>query len=205
MSADGDRKRAQEFSQVVSAIENKKMHDINLNWTLNLMSSGESVFITDNTTNGKKLMKFQSYSHNHADKVLPRSLINETKNVILRVTGDLNSAPKARKAIESQLFREGWSDPMPIDPNANITITSMKDDVGLCLQFGNMSRFYADLLKLQHLYATKRISGAIYILPESAYAKELGSNLANDARFTNELSIFESIITIPLMVFGVWN
>jgi hypothetical protein len=175
------------------------------NLSLNLFSNVENVVAGSNLGNFEHQMKYQNYSHNNADRVLSPALINETKNVIRRVTGDLSSAPNVRKAIESQLFREGWSDRIPIDPNVKISITSMKDDVGLCVQFGNMSRFYADLLKLQHLHVMKRISGAFYILPESAYAKELGSNLANYERFTNELSIFKTTITIPIMVFGVWS
>ena len=131
--------------------------------------------------------------------------IEGLKKSISRVQGNLYTAPLARDAILEELMVDGWSNQVTINPHASITITSMKDRIGLCLQFGNMARFYADLLKLQHLYCSNRIIGAFYIVPEKAYAKSLGSNLANDDRLTKELSIFETTITVPIMVFGVWN
>jgi hypothetical protein len=150
-------------------------------------------------------MRYQCYNHNGGEQVLRLESVVEIQNILCRVTGTHSTAPAARRAILQQLFREGWSDKVKIDPNANITVTSIKANIGLCLQFGNMGRFYADLLKLQHLFVGDRIRAAIYIVPETAYAKELGSNLANYNRLTNELSVFKSTITIPILVFGVWE
>ena len=152
-----------------------------------------------------KKMKYQTHSHLNANESLNFLRIEELKAAISRVEGNLYTAPLARDAILEELMVDGWSNQVTIDPHASITITSMKDRIGLCLQFGNMARFYADLLKLQHLYCSNRILGAFYIVPEKAYAKSLGSNLANDDRLTKELSIFETTITVPIMVFGVWN
>ena len=152
-----------------------------------------------------KKMKFQTHNHLNADESINFLRIEELKESISRVEGNLNTAPLARDAILEELMVDGWSNQVTIDSHANITITSMKDRIGLCLQFGNMARFYADLLKLQHLYCSNRIVGAFYIVPEKAYAKSLGSNLTNDDRLTKELSIFETTITVPIMVFGVWN
>ena len=150
-------------------------------------------------------MLYQSYNHNGAAKALGKNAVAEIEEVLDCANRKYGSAPVARKAILQQLFRKGWSDKVKIDPTASISITSIKGNLGLCLQFGNMGRFYSDLLKLQHLFVRGRIRAAVYILPEAAYAKELGSNLANYNRLTNELSIFRSTITTPILVFGVWE
>ncbi len=150
-------------------------------------------------------MRFEVYNHRESSKALSEGIKEEIGSVLNSANGNYGSAPVARKAILQQLFRKGWSDEVKIDAESRITITSIKRDIGLCLQFGNMGRFYSDLLKLQHLFSNKRIKAAVYILPEKAYALDLGSNLANFNRLTQELSIFESTITIPISVYGVWE
>ena len=167
--------------------------------------TNELSFIKGTNLLKNRKMKFHTHSHFNAEESLDCKSIEGLKESISRVQGNLYTAPLARDAILEELMVDGWSNQVTINPHASITITSMKDRIGLCLQFGNMARFYADLLKLQHLYCSKRILGAFYIVPEKAYAKSLGSNLANDDRLTKELSIFETTITVPIMVFGVWN
>ena len=150
-------------------------------------------------------MHYQSYNHNGATKALSKKIVGEIEEVLGNANGSYGSAPIARKAIIQQLFRAGWSGKVKIDPNANITITSIKGDIGLCLQFGNMARFYSDLLKLQHLYSSDLIKAAVCILPVKSYALAIGSNLANYDRFTNELSIFSETITVPILTYGTWE
>ena len=97
----------------------------------------------------------------------------------------------------------GWSDQVKVDKEHNITITSMRNNVGLCLQLGNMARFYADILKLEVLHQKDTAISAIYILPTKALAVILGSNIVHFDRFTEELNIFKHIITIPIAVIGI--
>ncbi len=66
-----------------------------------------------------------------------------------------------------------------------------------------MSRFYADLLKLEYLFKKGKLKGAYYILPSKQTAGILGSNIANFDRFTNELQVFSDVITIPIKVLGI--
>lgn len=79
----------------------------------------------------------------------------------------------------------------------------MKDSVGLCLQTGNVGRFYADMLKLQTLYLNGKIESGIVILPTNHAAKLMGDNLANFERFIRELNLYKKIITIPIHVIGI--
>jgi len=115
-----------------------------------------------------------------------------------------NCARELRESIIDELNRDGWSDPVQIDKRQRITITAMLGTVGLCLQTGNMARFYADLLKLQALYLDGAISGAFYLLPTRICAQVMGSNIANYERLTAELSqVFNKVITVPTFVIGI--
>ena len=84
-----------------------------------------------------------------------------------------------------------------------MTITSMKDEVGLCLQTGNMARMYADLMKLQTLYRKGAIGSAVIVLPSNRTAKLLGGNVADAKRLERELNIFEKAYDVPTVVFGL--
>lgn len=84
-----------------------------------------------------------------------------------------------------------------------MTITSSKDDVGLCLQTGNMSRLYADLMKLQAMNLDGMIKAAIIILPSQQTAKLLGSNVAQAKRLERELAIFKKAYHVPTVIFAL--
>jgi hypothetical protein len=66
-----------------------------------------------------------------------------------------------------------------------------------------MSRFYADLLKLQYLFQKGVISKAIYLLPSKHNAKIIGGNVAHYERMTKELQLFNDIITLPIYIIGI--
>jgi ABC-type siderophore export system fused ATPase/permease subunit len=78
----------------------------------------------------------------------------------------------------------------------------MHGQIGLCLQTGNMARFYADLLKLQLLFSKGRIRQAVYILPTRRSARVIGENMAQFERLVDELEIFAEVISVPMLVIG---
>lgn len=108
-----------------------------------------------------------------------------------------------RKAILAQLKSVGWSDDFRLDAHSQISLTSSIDQHVLCFQTGNMSRFYADLLKLEYVFKNKKANAAFYLVPSKDAAKKMGSNIANFDRLTSELSMFKEIITIPILVIGL--
>jgi len=117
-----------------------------------------------------------------------------------------NCARELRAAVLDALTVDGWSDEVQIARRRRLTITAMHGRVGLCLQTGNMARFYADLLKLQALFLDEIITGAFYLLPTGSCARIMGENIANYERLTAELSdIFNKAITVPIMVIGFEN
>lgn len=107
-----------------------------------------------------------------------------------------------KEEIFSELFAAGWSSEVELDPDSRITITSCKNRVGLVLQTGNVSRMYADLLKLQAMYLKEVISAGVFILPTYRAAKNLGDNISNFERLKKELNIFDRVISVPIMVYG---
>ena len=96
----------------------------------------------------------------------------------------------------------GWSDRVRIKSSCGITISAMKRGIGLCVQTGNMARFYADLMKLQFVFADGLANGAIYVVPTKKAARQLGSNMVNYERVVAEARLFSKIITVPLLVLG---
>lgn len=150
-------------------------------------------------------MRLVISSHHFGDQAIPSEIVEP---IILALKDTLfevrkGSATKLRKIVLELLFNLGWSDKTRIDSSNDITITSMKGDIGLCLQTGNVSRFYADILKLQSLYIKDKASSAIYILPTKNASLKMGSNIVNFERLVEELNLYKHIITIPILIIGI--
>lgn len=143
------------------------------------------------------------YEHRGARQIIPAMLQHEVKSALESADIGKKATP-SRSAILAELCNEhGWSNQTKLSPDANISITSRKEDIGLCLQTGNMGRFYADLLKLEYLFNKQLIRAAIYLIPEKPLALKWGQNIANFDRFTKEIGIFSSIIKTPILVFPI--
>ncbi|GIP35973.1 BglII/BstYI family type II restriction endonuclease [Paenibacillus sp. J2TS4] len=150
-------------------------------------------------------MRLVISSHHFGDQAIPSEIVEP---IILALKDTLfevrkGSATKLRKIVLELLFNLVWSDKTRIDSSNDITITSMKGDIGLCLQTGNVSRFYADILKLQSLYIKDKASSAIYILPTKNASLKMGSNIVNFERLVEELNLYKHIITIPILIIGI--
>lgn len=149
-------------------------------------------------------MQIKEHFHQADCSQLAASVIQDVKDTLLAADWKKSHSSKEfRVQLLRSLSIFGWSNPVRIDQRSKISITSMLDHTGMCLQTGNMSRFYADLLKLETLYRKKLIIGAIYIIPTKEFAKKLSGNVANFERLVEELQIFEATLTIPLVVFGI--
>ena len=149
----------------------------------------------------------QSVEYNHRSGInavggdLLQNVQGALKAVTLRV--HRNCAVKMRSAILSKLGRDGWSDKVQISAKRKLTITAMHGKVALCLQTGNMARFYADLLKLQAQFLEDNVKSAVYLVPTRSCAKVMGQNIAHFERLSAELSQeFHRVITIPMVVIG---
>jgi len=150
-------------------------------------------------------MKYVAYSHCAGDISVPLDIQEEIGAAITAcsVKPVKRSAPKIRESILGSLKGAGWSSEVAVAKGSDVTITSMKADVGLCVQTGNMARMYADLIKLQTLYLDNAIQSAVIVVPSNRVAKLVGSNIAEATRLERELQIFKKAYHVPTLVFGL--
>lgn len=149
-------------------------------------------------------MRTQLYDHRSGLKVVPTETIADVERIIWNINPSLskNSVSIIKESIRERLEKEGWTGEYRLDATSRITISSYLKGIGLCFQTGNVSRIYADLLKLQTLYTKGNISAGIILVPQVKTAKELGYNMANYERLIRELPIFSQVITMPIVVIG---
>lgn len=154
-------------------------------------------------------MKFTKFIHQTAEQKIPKEVTDRIEEVLHGVKCQLRkrSASNVRQEILTPLRdTAGWSDCVRISAKRGLTLTAKKGQTAMCLQTGNMARFYADLLKLQAQFLDGKINSAIYILPTLESAKVMGENMVNYERLTDELSnTFHKVVTVPLIVYGFYS
>jgi hypothetical protein len=149
-------------------------------------------------------MKLTKYSHNNGNESIPDYILDPLFSELQNLSFSNKRGTRTfRKSVSEILLSNGWSKPVRVSIDSQITITSVCKKIGLCFQFGNMARLYADILKLQLMHQRGNINAALYLVPMKDYAVRLGSNLANFERLTSELKIFGQIINVPLLVIGI--
>jgi len=153
-------------------------------------------------------MKSLKLSHRSGEKIVPGRIADIVGKVLADAERPLRRrmAPLLREDMLESLRKQGWSDKVRISASCGLTLTAKHGKTALCLQTGNMARFYADLLKLQAQFLDGKITSAIYILPTRVAANQMGDNMANFERLTSELdSVFKKVITVPLLIYGFYQ
>ena len=150
-------------------------------------------------------MKIFTYDHNGGKEAINKKIQTEVSDAILSFnsTKQKVTSKTIRDHIIKILKSKGWPSSFQISSSSDISVTTLKNQIGLCLQTGNMARMYADLLKLQTLYLDNIIKAAFLILPSHPLALKLGSNIAQSNRLINELQIFKKTIFVPLIVYSL--
>jgi len=151
-------------------------------------------------------MQFETLNYRGAINSIPHPIRSEIEKAISACPVNRPvSTQKVRKSILGYLKINGWPNNVRVDPkNSGINITSMKEEIGLCFQTGNMSRVYADLLKLQAMFANNVIQASVCIVPKKLFTKDLSENVVNFERLTNEMNtVFYKILTVPILVYGI--
>ncbi len=150
-------------------------------------------------------MNHALHSHCGGDKLLTAALQKEIGTAIAAITikPTVGAAAKMRDSFLLSLKGSGWSSEVSVSRDSDMTITSLKNGVGLCLQTGNMARIYADLMKLQAMYLDNSIKAAAIVLPSHPIAKQLGSNIAQAKRLERELEIFKKAYHVPTLIFAL--
>jgi len=147
-------------------------------------------------------MRMVHYNCNNGLESINTTILDQIDSIFSSLTIAIKrfAASKINHEVSLRLKEFGWSDSVRLAEGSKITITSIKDDVGLCMQTGNVSRIYADLLKLQSLYVNDSIKSAIIIVPTGKAARKLGGNIVSFERLCRELPIFARVITLPIII-----
>lgn len=147
------------------------------------------------------------YDHRSGLDVATEQTIKGIRKIFDEINWDRHrtTVREFRGNVMLEMKRLGWSDQVTLDREVKITITSLKDRVGLCMQTGNWSRIYADLMKLQALYIKGTIKGGIIIIPTIACGLTFGKNIASCERLERELKYFSPVITMPLAIIGFYD
>ena len=149
-------------------------------------------------------MKTIVYSHRSGRNVVPENELDSILKVLNAINPRVrkNTVTEIRDKIVEGLDVLGWSGEYRLDVMSKISVSSYKNEIGLCVQTGNVSRIYADLLKLQALYLKGNIKVGIIILPQKELAVKLASNMASYERLIGELPIFNQVVSMPLVAIG---
>ena len=153
-------------------------------------------------------MKTVVYSHRSGVEVVSIQIVDEVRKIFGNTSESLKRYANRsfKEDILLALKRGGWSDIVKLDETiANISITSMRDRIGLCFQTGNVARMYADLLKLQVLYRRGTVRCGIVIVPTRESGEHFGSNCATYERLSREMPIFDQAIDMPLVIIGFYE
>jgi hypothetical protein len=150
-------------------------------------------------------MKYTTFSHCAGNETVPKAIQKEIgiSISVASIKVARGSARLIRSEFLGNIKKTGWSSEIAVASNSDMTITSLKDDVGLCLQTGNMARMYADLIKLQTMYLNDAIKSAVIVLPSAPVAKQMGSNIAQAKRLERELDIFKKAYHVPTIIFAL--
>ncbi|MBC8553875.1 MAG: hypothetical protein H8D23_30050 [Candidatus Brocadiales bacterium] len=121
----------------------------------------------------------------------------EIMRLIIDISAESIKAAELKQHLKLHLEANGWLFSYKYHPKLANTITAVRDRTGLCLPLGNVARLFYDLLKLQYCYSEKIIERGIVICP----IKPEGNRAYID-RLEREMSIYQSVIDIPLCAIG---
>jgi len=142
-------------------------------------------------------MQLTEYSHNDAVEKIDSQILDEARSILSDMVTEGSLSPSQ---IKDKFYENGWPGNYQIDTTSNITITSIKENVGLCVQFGNIARGFYDFAKLDALFQRGTIDAGIFVCP----ALDVRANTVHIKRMSSELAnIFNETFTVPLLIVGI--
>lgn len=148
-------------------------------------------------------MKNYVMSHCDGDKYVSDSVRKSVQGAVtgVKTKAAKGASTKVRHEIMARLTVDGWAKAPKFAIDSDMSITSMRDGVALCLQTGNVARWHSDLIKLQSMYLDGKITAASMIIPGDAVSKKFNSNVISDTRLKRELAVFKKVYTVPTLIF----
>ena len=142
-------------------------------------------------------------SHNEGIKVWKQLDLYDSITAIFEAPALLvqeRSTTTIRQHVKKHLAATGWAFNVRIDAQTALSVFARKDNLAFQLQTGNISRYAYDLLKLQFLHSKGEVDAAALAVPTKTASHRIGSNVAHADRIWNELTLFDCIITLPIML-----
>ncbi len=133
-----------------------------------------------------------------------KDLANEIIGSLLPIPPNASNSRLMRAHWEESLLGDGWVKGLAVG-SSRLSIGYARGQVGMCIQMGNTSRVYADLLKLETLFRLGSISQAVLVVPSEEYSASLGTNYANFSRVEHDIKAFEPTISVPILLISIDN
>jgi hypothetical protein len=137
-------------------------------------------------------------------KVMVDSLATDVTKSLVPIPNSATNSRLMRAFWEERLLEEGWIKGLAVG-TSRLSIGYARDRTGMCIQMGNTSRVYADLLKLETLFRLKAIDQAVLVVPSDEYSATLGTNYANFNRVEQDIQAFSPTITVPILLISIDN
>jgi hypothetical protein len=132
------------------------------------------------------------------------SLSSEVIGALLPIPSTATNSRLMRAFWEERLLEEGWVKGLAVG-TSRLSIGYARDRIGMCIQMGNTSRVYADLLKLETIYRLEAIDQAVLVVPSDEYSATLGTNYANFNRVEQDIQAFSPTISVPILLISIDN
>ena len=136
---------------------------------------------------------------------LDNSISNEVKRILksIEFKHQKNSSPFLKEILQYEFNKMKWYSKYKVDSLLNWYVQFYSKETAILFYFSNKARSSLDLIKIQHLFANEKITGAIYIVLTSESANKVASNLANFETLEKEISVFKDTITCPILLIGL--
>jgi hypothetical protein len=132
------------------------------------------------------------------------SLSSEVIKSLLPIPNTATNSRLMRAHWEERLLEDGWVKGLAVG-TSRLSIGYARDRIGMCIQMGNTSRVYADLLKLETIFRLGAIDQAVLVVPSDEYSATLGTNYANFNRAEQDIQAFSPTITVPILLISLDN
>jgi hypothetical protein len=136
------------------------------------------------------------------DTAIATKIVESLKKLLLPLPMRPYTSRDLRATWRLRFAADGWALNYPLG-SSNLTVPFLKNEVGVCIQLGNVCRVYADLIKLRSLSIEGKISCGVLAVPSFDFSQQLGSNHADYARLERDLDVLYPAIELPLLVIAV--
>jgi len=151
-------------------------------------------------------MKIELFSHNLGKEVLERqkpNIYEEVMEAVSNYSPSEYSSPVIKEDLRGIFKNKNWEWNGKLVKSLPLRFGFRKSRVQVETQFGNVSRYYTDIIKLQIAKNEGEISFGILILPTQDLADKLGSNVAYFERAKKELPYIEDSIELGIFLIGL--